>query len=197
MTHSNHMLSTIVVAGVILSQFGCATSVDIAAATEEAAARQSPLVGQKAPGFTLRNHADRLVGLEQWRGHWIVLYFYPEDDTAGCKCQATELSRLMGDFENLNAVVVGISPDTTKRHRLFRQKYQIKITLLSDPDGTVAKMYGAWNQMGRKDDRIGRFIRSTALIDQKGLIAYHWPEVIPEGHAKRVRHKLQGFCAGR
>lgn len=174
----------------IIWSWGCAAPGGQETAMEEAAAKGSPLIGESAPDFTLMNQSDKKVSLSQFRGQWVVLYFYPADDTPGCTCQATEFTQLLSQFHNLNATVIGISPDTTLRHREFRQKYSIKITLLNDADHRVAETYGAWTQMGWKDKRIGRMIRSTVLIDPDGQIAYHWPEVIPQGHADRVRRKL-------
>ena len=170
---------------------GCATLTDReAGAMERAAATGSPLVGQTAPVFALSDQDDRPTALRDLRGRWVVLYFYPADDTPGCTCQATEFTRLLSRFHRLDADVLGVSPNTTDSHRRFRQKYGIQITLLADPDHSVARSYGAWNQLGWQNPQTGRIVRSTVLIDPNGVIAHHWPEVIPKGHADRVRRRL-------
>jgi len=179
---------------VLAAPFGCATLSDREAGElEQAAASRSPLVGQSAPFFSLPNQADQQVRLQEFQGRWVVLYFYPADDTPGCTCQATEFTRLIGRYDRLDAAVLGVSPNTPQSHRLFRQKHGIGITLLSDLDHAVAKKYGAWNKMGWQDDRIGRIVRSTVLINPQGQIAYHWPEVMPKGHANRVRRRLENL----
>jgi len=170
---------------------GCSTLSDREAELmEQAAAKGSPFVGLMAPSFNIVNQANEPVSIQQYLGQWVVLYFYPEDDTPGCTCQATEFTRLIGHFAKLDSIVLGVSPNTPQSHRKFRQGYGIAITLLSDLDHEVARAYGAWNQMGWKNQRIGRIIRSTVLIDPEGRIAYHWPEVLPKGHANRVRRQL-------
>lgn len=189
---------SVIVLLVLLSQVGCNTLSDREAQImEQAAAERSPLVGKTAPPFSLADYRDQIVTLEAFRGRWVVLYFYPADDTPGCTCQATEFTRLIGRFDQLNAVVLGVSPNTPKSHRKFRQNHAITVTLLSDLDHKVARAYGAWNQMGWQDERIGWIIRSTVLIDPQGQIAYHWPEVIPKGHARRVQRQLVTLKASR
>ena len=176
---------------------GCTTSdthtVDSAETRriEQAAARRSPLVGKKAAAFTLPNQDEQPVSLEDFRGQWVVLYFYPEDDTPGCMCQATEFTRILDDFFGLDAQVVGVSPDSPKSHRQFIKKHALAFPLLSDPSHDVMRQYGAWVDSGFGPGTEGRVLRTTFLIDPQGRIAYHWPEVIPQGHAQRVRNKLE------
>lgn len=157
---------------------------------EEAAASRSPIVNRPAPDFTLLNQDDKPVTLSQLRGKWIVLYFYPQDDTPGCACQATEFTQLLTQMHNMNAEVYGISTDSTESHRLFIKKYDLRLNLLSDPNHKVMEAYGAWVQTALGDRTYGRVIRSTMIIDPNGIVRQHWMEVIPEGHAERVREKL-------
>ncbi len=164
---------------------------------ERAATSASPLIGRAAPAFTLRNDQDQLVTLESFRGQWLVLYFYPQDDTPGCTCQATEFTDLLRHFHDLGAQVAGVSPDSPGSHRFFREKYGLRITLLSDEDHAVMRTYGAWAEYGQNVFPKGRVIRSTFLIDPEGRIAWHWPEVIPTGHATRVKEKVKQLQAAR
>ena len=128
--------------------------------------------------------------LGQLRGQWVVLYFFPKDDTPGCTCEATEFSKLIGQFKGMNAKVYGVSADSIATHRIFVDKYNLGIGLLSDPDHKVMRGYGAWVESSLGEKQYERVIRSTVIIDPAGVIRYHWPEVIPKGHAERVHEKL-------
>ncbi len=157
---------------------------------ESAAAERSTLVGRQAPRFTLPDQNDRPVALDDYRGRWLVLYFYPKDDTPDCTCQATEFTDLLFRFRDMNADVVGVSEDSPASHRKFSEKHGLGIYLLSDPDHEVMALYGAWAAGSPADPRQGRTIRSTVMIDPAGTIRRHWPLVAPRGHAERVREKL-------
>ncbi len=164
---------------------GCVSS-QRAAEIEAGAADRSELTGRPAIDFTLLNQDGNKVSLKEHRGTWVVLYFYPADGTSGCTCQAREFTKLQAGFEHLSAKVYGISPDSVASHRQVTKDYDFKVPLLADPDHKVMEAYGAWV----KTPFGSRAVRSTVLIDPDGQIAYHWPEVIPEGHADRVRAKL-------
>ena len=162
---------------------------------EEAAAQRSAFIGQLAPDFTLPDHADRPVNLRSQRPKWVVLYFYPKDDTPGCSCQATEFTQLLRDFRDTGAVVFGVSMDSPDSHRAFQEKYHLDLTLLSDPRHRVMQQYGAWVKTYLGNREYGHVLRSTFLIGPDGVIRHHWPEVIPTGHAGRVRDKLKKLQA--
>lgn len=160
----------------------------------EEAAAQAPMT--KAPHFTLMDQNERWVTLSGMRGKWVVLYFYPRDDTPGCACQATEFTKLLTSFEKMNSLVYGVSPDDPATHRKFIEKYRIRINLLADPDHKMMRQYGGWVDSYLGEKKTGRVIRSTMIIDPDGIIRHHWTEVIPQGHAKRVRQKLKELQAG-
>jgi peroxiredoxin Q/BCP len=181
--------------GPIVSQIAV-TPTPTDATIEIAAAERSTARGKPAPLFTLPNEKDQSVSLQSLRGQWVVLYFYPEDDTPGCGCQATEFTALLASFRGHDATVMGISPDIPAAHRRFIRKYKLAIPLLSDPRKTVMREYGAWVDIEKGPTAPGRVIRSTYLIDPNGTIAFHWPEVIPQGHAQRVMDKLIELKAG-
>lgn len=164
---------------------------------EEAASKRSPVIGAKATEFSLSDPEDKVVNLKDFAGKWTVVYFYPADDTPGCTCQATEFTDLLTRFHNLNAVVVGISPDPPVLHAIFMKKYNLKLILLSDTKRETMKSYGAFAETKIGEQKVERVLRSTFLIDPAGVIAYHWPEVIPEGHAERVRDRLAKLVAQR
>jgi len=148
-------------------------------------------VGGKAPAFTLVNQDDRKVALKDLLGSWLVLYFYPQDDTPGCTTEACEFTAGVKEFQQLRARVVGVSPDEPASHRKFIDKYQITFDLLSDPDHAVLEKYGAWGEKKNYGKTYQGVIRSTVIIDPKGKVAYHWPNVKAAGHAQEVAAKLR------
>jgi len=172
-------------------QFGC-MSAERAAEIETAAAERSPLTGKPAPDFALPNQNGETVTLQAKKGRWVVLYFYPADGTPGCTCEAQEFNKSHAQFQRLSAKVCGVSPDSVASHKNVVEKYKLKVDLLADPDQHVMEAYGA----SAKTPFGRRVIRSTALIDPAGRIAYHWPEVIALGHADRVRAKLDKLQSG-
>ncbi|MBI4398190.1 MAG: thioredoxin-dependent thiol peroxidase [Candidatus Omnitrophica bacterium] len=148
-------------------------------------------VGNPAPEFTLQDQAEKLVSLQDLKGNWVVLYFYPKDNTPGCTIEAINFTKDLPDFKKLDAVVLGVSPDSCKSHQKFIASQKLKINLLSDPEHTVLEKYGVWQKkkfMGREYMGV---VRTTVLIDPKGNIAHIWPNVKVEGHSEEVRRKLQ------
>jgi thioredoxin-dependent peroxiredoxin len=153
--------------------------------------RTTPKPGTPAPDFSLPDAEGRIHHLADQRGRWTVVYFYPEDDTAGCTTEACQFRDLEGDITNRSADVWGISPDDAASHRRFRDKFGLPFTLLSDVEHGVSKAYGAWGpkkSYGR--DLIG-MTRSTYLVDPKGVVARAWPKVKADGHAAEVLAALE------
>lgn len=146
--------------------------------------------GKKAPAFTLPNQDDEKVRLADLAGRWVVLYFYPRDDTPGCTTEACDFTASIADFQNLEAVVLGVSPDSTESHRKFIAKHGLSITLLSDPDHKAMEKYGAWGEKSMYGKTSEGVIRSTVLIDPTGKVAHHWPNVRAKGHVEKVKEKL-------
>lgn len=147
-------------------------------------------VGKKAPAFTLENQDGNKSKLSDYVGKWVVLYFYPKDDTPGCTTQACDFTSSVADFEGLDAVILGVSPDSPEKHRKFIAKHELKISLLCDPEHGVMEKYEAWGEKmmyGRKTVGVKR---STVLIDPQGKVAFHWPNVRAKGHAEKVQEKL-------
>ena len=146
--------------------------------------------GVKAPAFTLPNQDDAKVALKDFAGKWVVLYFYPKDNTPGCTTEACDFTSGLKGFEKLNATVLGVSPDSTASHRNFIAKQNLKIDLLSDPDKKVLTKYGAWGIKKLYGKEHLGVIRSTFIIDPKGKIAHAWYSVKATGHAEKVQAKL-------
>ena len=132
---------------------------------------------------------DVEICLEDLRGKWVVLYFYPRDNTPGCTVEATEFTQLLSEFEKLGAVVVGISKDTVESHKKFREKHGLRVILLSDPEARVIKAYGAWGKKFRGEGTI----RSTFIIDPEGNIVWEKKNVRARGHAAKVLEVLRSL----
>lgn len=147
-------------------------------------------VGATAPSFTLTDQNDRSVKLADFAGRWVVLYFYPKDDTPGCTTEACEFTDSLKSFEGLNAVVLGVSPDSPESHRSFIAKHNLRLTLLADPEKKVLEKYGAWGEKTNYGKTSMGVIRSTYLIDPSGKVAHHWPNVKAPGHAQKVAERL-------
>lgn len=148
-------------------------------------------VGKKAPGFALKNQSDETVKLSDFTGSWLVLYFYPKDDTPGCTTQACEFTAGIKSFEKVGATVLGCSPDAPERHGKFIAKYKLKISLLSDPEHATIEKYGAWGEKNLYGKKSMGVIRSTVVVDPQGKVAFHWPKVKAAGHAEEVAAKVK------
>lgn len=146
--------------------------------------------GDTAPGFNLPDQDDNNVSLEQFKGKWVVLYFYPKDNTPGCTVEAIDFSGFKSELEEKNAIVLGVSPDSAKSHRNFISKQSLTITLLSDPNLEVLKNYGAWGIKKNYGKEYEGVIRSTFLIDPDGKIGHAWYNVKAKGHAEKVLQKV-------
>jgi len=157
--------------------------------------KQSLKVGARAPAFTLVNQDEAKVSLKDFSGRWLVLYFYPRDDTPGCTKEACEFTSRLKEFEKLDACVVGVSPDPPAKHQKFIAKHKLKLDLLSDPDHKALICYGAWGEKSMYGRKYEGVIRSTVLVDPKGKIVFHWPKVKAAGHADEVQAKLADLIA--
>lgn len=150
-----------------------------------------PSVGAKAPTFTLPDQLGHEHSLSDYQGQWVVLYFYPKDDTPGCTKEACSFRDNLPKFNQMDAAVFGVSADPVKAHAKFVDKYSLTFTLLSDVDKTVVRAYGAWG----KKKFLGREYMGTRrisfLIDPKGKIAKVYENVKPETHAKEVLEDLR------
>ena len=141
-----------------------------------------------APDFTLPDEAGQLQSLKDFAGNWLVLYFYPKDDTPGCTTQACSLRDARDDLTELGAKVIGISKDEPSVHEKFKAKYNLNFTLLSDPGGEVVEMYGAW---GKKMFGKEGILRKTFLIDPDGIVQKVYGRATPLGHGEQVVKELR------
>lgn len=145
-----------------------------------------PQVGDQAPDFTLPNEAGEPVSLSQFRGKRVILYFYPKDDTPGCTSQACGFRDSYPQIEEQNAVVIGISPDSTKSHTKFKTKHNLPFILLADEEHRVAEAYGVWGEKSMMGKKYMGIIRSHFVIDEEGRIVQAEVKVSPADSVKRA-----------
>ena len=150
-------------------------------------------IGDKAPSFTLPDQDGNYVSLASLAGQWVVLYFYPRDDTPGCTVEACEFTASLPNFSTRNAVVFGCSADGSAAHQKFIKKHSLGIRLLTDADKSVMNTYGAWGKKVMYGKEVEGIIRSTFLIDPKGIIRHVWPKVSVKGHVAEVIEVLQSL----
>jgi peroxiredoxin Q/BCP len=143
-----------------------------------------PQVGQVAPTFTLPSQDGSPVSLDSYRGKWVVLYFYPKDQTSGCTLEAHNFQQDQSKFDAAHAVILGVSVDTVDSHRVFCTKDGLTFKLLADPDKKVVKEYGSIMPL------IGIAKRNTFLIDPSGKIVKVWTGVDPSHHSQEVLDAL-------
>jgi peroxiredoxin Q/BCP len=147
-------------------------------------------VGDKAPDFSLTADDGTQIALKDLRGQHVVLYFYPKDDTPGCTKEACDFRDALPRFEAAKAVILGVSPDTVASHARFKAKFGLPFALLADPDHAVAERYGVWQQkkfLGRKYMGI---VRTTFIIDPRGIISHIFTVTRVAGHTDQVEAAL-------
>ena len=150
-------------------------------------------LNNKAPNFDLPSTSNKKYSLKNSIGKYVVLYFYPKDDTPGCTIETNEFNKLLSKFKKLECEVFGISKDSLKSHDKFKDKYKIKFDLLADEELKVLKKYKVWKKkkfMGREFMGV---VRTTYLIDKKGQILKIWNNVKAKDHAKEVLETLKSI----
>ncbi len=150
-----------------------------------------PALDSEAPNFEAPDQAGQLVRLRDLRGKWVVLYFYPRDNTPGCTKEACSFRDNHEEIQEFGAVVLGVSGDSEESHRKFAEKHNLPFQLLVDDDHSIARAYGAWgtkNMYGRTFEGV---IRSTFIISPDGRIAKIWPKVKPATHGEEVLQWLK------
>lgn len=143
-------------------------------------------INTQAPHFTLCNQDSQEVSLRDFLGQYVLIYFYPKDDTPGCTKEACAITEVYDDFQKMGIAVLGISADSPKSHTKFRAKYNVPFTLLSDSDKKVVEMYGAKSLLGIK--------RVSYLLDKTGKIVKVYPKVDPANHALEILNDVKQFA---
>ena len=145
-----------------------------------------PAVETEAPAFALKDQSGATVDSRDLKGKWVVLYFYPKDDTPGCTKEACNFRDNYGAIRAKGAVVLGVSGDSEASHQKFQQKYELPFQLLADPGNEVARAYGAWGTKNNYGKTYEGIIRSTFIIGPDGRVAKVWKRVKPDAHGAEV-----------
>ncbi|MEA3523075.1 MAG: peroxiredoxin [Campylobacterota bacterium] len=145
----------------------------------------------KAPEFCLPNQDDVEICLRDLKGKWLVLYFYPKDNTPGCTTEACEFTEAMPAFEDMSAVILGVSADSTQKHRNFIAKKELDITLLSDESTEMMQEYGVWQLKKNYGREYMGIVRSTLIINPEGIIKATWTKVRVKDHVAKVKEELE------
>lgn len=149
-------------------------------------------VGEPAPDFELKDQDGQLHSIEDYRGKWVTLYFYPKDGTPGCTTEACEFRDNIFAFDRMDCQILGVSLDDQESHKEFAEKHGLPFPLLADTEGTTAGAYGVKTRL------MGLTLakRQTFLIDPQGNVAKHYAEVEPDSHSKQVLADLEILQAG-
>ena len=171
----------------LISALAFATALLISAAT----LAEQPTPGEPAPDFELRDQDGQLHSIEDYRGQWVALYFYPKDDTPGCTTEACEFRDNIFAFRDANCQILGVSLDDQESHKEFAEKYDLPFPLLADTEGSTADAYGVKSRM------LGLTLakRQTFLIDPEGNVAVHYEKVDPDSHSQEVLADLEKLQA--
>jgi peroxiredoxin Q/BCP len=142
--------------------------------------------GRKAPAFNLPSSTGDKLALKDLAGKYVILYFYPKDNTPGCTTEANDFNAALRKIEARDAVVIGVSKDSIESHCKFADKFNLKFPLLSDPDGQMLEKYDAWGEKNMYGKKSMGIIRSTVLIGPDGKVIKHFPKVKVQGHVEAV-----------
>ncbi len=149
--------------------------------------------GDKAPEFSLPDAEGAIHTLEQYKGQWVLLYFYPKDDTSGCTTEACTLQDNLPKLDKLKLKVFGISIDSVASHKKFADKYKLKFTLLADEKKEIVEKYGVWAEKSMYGRKYFGTLRTSFLIDPAGKIAKIYEKVKPANHAEEILNDLKDF----
>jgi peroxiredoxin Q/BCP len=142
--------------------------------------------GDPVPDVRMEGMEGQPVSPADFRGQKLVLYFYPKDDTSGCTREAQDFTALAEEFENSGTWILGVSKDDAKKHRKFTDKYDLKVPLATDPDGSVCEAFGTWIQKSMYGRKYMGIERATFLVDRDGTVQRAWRNVKVPGHAQEV-----------
>jgi peroxiredoxin Q/BCP len=148
-----------------------------------------------APHFSLKDQEGKIHSLSDYKGSWVVLYFYPKDMTPGCTTEACNFRDKFPEFQKVEVKILGISRDEQKQHKKFVDKYQLPFTLLSDESAEVCNAYEVWQKKNMYGKEVMGIVRSTYLINPEGKVAKVYPKVNVEGHADQLLADLKNLKA--
>ena len=147
--------------------------------------------GMKAPNFKLKDQNGKSISLKDYEGKNVVLYFYPKDDTSGCTAEACSFRDELPKFNNINAIILGVSPDSVQSHKKFEEKYNLPFTLLSDEDKVVVNKYEVWKEKSMYGRKYMGVERTTFIIEGTGKIKKIFNKVKVQGHNEEVLEAIK------
>lgn len=151
--------------------------------------------GQPAPDFKLLDQTGKTHSLKDFRGRWVVIYFYPKDDTTGCTAEACQFRDGYAELQRRNVILLGVSPNNEKSHAKFAAKYSLPFPLLADTEKSMVGSYGVWKEKSMYGRKYLGVERTTYLIDPKGKVAHRWEKVKVTGHDADVMAKLDELAS--
>lgn len=152
-------------------------------------------INDKAPDFTIAVAENKNISLSDLKGKYVVLYFYPKDNTPGCTIEARDFNSLLTEFTKFNAEIIGVSKDTLKSHDKFKNLFGLSFHLGADTECELCKKYNVWGEKSMFGKKYMGINRATFLINTEGKIAYIWPKVKIKGHAEAVLEKIKELSA--
>lgn len=144
-----------------------------------------------APDFELPDENGKLHKLSDYKGKNVLLYFYPKDDTTGCTTEACEFRDDYDEYEKAGVIILGVSPDSSKSHKKFKEKYDLPFVLLADEDHQVCEIYGVWGEKSMYGKKFYGVMRTTFLIDKEGKLVEIFEKVKPKGHSQQILSVLK------
>ena len=153
----------------------------------------SIVIGRKAPDFKAPNQDGNIISLKDFKDSWIVLYFYPKDDTEGCTKEACSFRDNMEDLTSIGAVVIGVSPDGVKSHGKFIKKYDLNFNLVSDENKKIVEKYGVWAEKSMYGRKYMGVLRTTFIINPKGKLVKIYDKVKVEGHTEAIIEDIKAL----
>src|SRR5699024_9871806 len=148
-------------------------------------------VGKQAPQFTLPNQKGEKVSLADYKGKHVVLYFYPKDDTPGCTTEACDFRDNHESFQDLDAVILGVSPDTEESHKKFVDKHELPFELLVDEEKEVAEQFGVWQLKKKFGKEYMGIVRSTFILDKEGVLQKEFRDIQVKGHVEEALNYIR------
>lgn len=152
-----------------------------------------PKVGRKAPAFSIPDETGKKRTLAEYAGKWLLIYFYPKDSTPGCTIEACTIRDQFKDFKKIGAVVLGVSTDSAKSHKKFKDAYELPFTLLADEEKKMVTKYGVWGEKSMYGRKYMGTFRTSFLIDTKGIVRKVYEKVKPKEHACEVIADLKAL----
>ena len=150
-------------------------------------------VGDNAPEFTIATDGGGSFSLSEMKGHNVIIYFYPKDDTPGCTKEACGFRHMLPDFSDSSAKIIGISKDTVAKHDKFKSKYELPFLLGADLEGNVCEAYGTWVEKSMYGRQYMGIERATFLVDKQGTLQGVWRKVKVKGHVEEVLSAVQNL----